>query len=256
MRAHARARARPPQGARVASGSAPPLGWRPVTFPRPPVARSVLGALIVLALDAALLALGFGDASMLVRDPRAIALLVVWGTAGVTLALLRPARGQDVTSARPDALVMLLLFVLPLVAAPLGAFGARRALYVPHHANTISWLGIALVVGGLWLRVAAMARLGRRFAPIVAVQSDHALETGGSYAFVRHPGYLGALAACLGGSLAFGSLLALPVPALMLVAQLVRVRREEALLAARFGAQWEAYAARTGALLPRLPGGR
>jgi protein-S-isoprenylcysteine O-methyltransferase Ste14 len=227
-----------------------------VTSPRPQRARSVLGALIVLAFDAALLALGFGDASMLVRDPRAAALLVTWGAAGVALALRRPARGQDAKPARADALVMLALFVLPLAAAPLGAYGARRALYVPPYANTISWCGVALVAGGLWLRVAAMTRLGRRFAPVVTLQADHALETGGPYAFVRHPGYLGALAACLGGSLAFGSLFALPVPALMLVAQLARVRREEALLAASFGGQWNAYAARTGALLPRVLGGR
>ena len=36
----------------------------------------------------------------------------------------------------------------------------------------------------------------------------------------------------------------------MLVAQLARIRREEALLARHFGAEWAAYAARTGALLP------
>jgi protein-S-isoprenylcysteine O-methyltransferase Ste14 len=227
-----------------------------VTVPRPHPALAVLGALAVLALDAALLALGFGDASMLVRDPRALVLLVVWGATGVALALLRPARGQDARSVRPDPLVMLALFVLPLAAAPLGAFGARRVLYVPPYANTISWCGVALAAAGLALRVSAMARLGRRFAPVVALQREHALETGGPYAFVRHPGYLGALMACLGGSVAFGSLFALPVPALMLVAQLARVHREEALLAGSFGAEWAAYAGRTGALLPRLFGGR
>jgi protein-S-isoprenylcysteine O-methyltransferase Ste14 len=218
--------------------------------------RAVAGALLVLAFDAALLALGFGDASMLVRDPRAVALLVVWGAAGLALALLRPARGQDVNSARPDPFVMLALFLLPLAAAPLGAYGARRALAVPPWANTISWCGVALVAAGLVLRISAMARLGRRFAPIVALQGEHALETRGPYRFVRHPGYVGALAACLGGSVAFGSLVALPVPALMLIVQLVRVRREEALLGAHFGEAWTEYASRTGALLPRALGGR
>jgi protein-S-isoprenylcysteine O-methyltransferase Ste14 len=225
-----------------------------VTSPRPHPVRSILAALVVLALDAALLALGFGDASMLVRDPRAIALLAVWGVAGIVLALLRPARGQDLASVRPDPFVMLALFVLPLAAAPLAAFGARRAIDVLPYANTLSWCGVALVAAGLALRIAAMARLGRRFAPVVALQKEHALETGGPYAFVRHPGYLGALLACLGASVVFGSALALPVPALMLVAQLARVHREEALLAAGFGEEWARYSARTGALLPRLFG--
>lgn len=218
---------------------------------RPHPLLSIVSALLVLALDAALLALGLGDPAMLVRDPRALVLLVVWGVAGVVLALLRPVRGQDVAAASPDPPVMVALLVLPLAAAPLGAFGARHALLTLPWANTVSWCGVALAAAGLALRIAAMARLGRRFSPIVALQKGHALETGGPYAFVRHPGYLGALLACLGGSVAFGSALALPVPALMLVAQLARLRREEALLAVRFSDEWARYAARTGALLPR-----
>ncbi|HEY5997937.1 MAG TPA: hypothetical protein VI078_01355, partial [bacterium] len=90
-----------------------------MTPPRPHPVRSIVLALVVLALDAALLAIGLGDASMLVRDPRALALLLVWGAAGVVLALLRPVRGQDVAASSPDPPVMIALFVLPLAAAPL-----------------------------------------------------------------------------------------------------------------------------------------
>lgn len=227
-----------------------------MTPSRPHPLRVVLGVGTALALDAALLALGLGDPALLVRDPRAVALLALWATTGVVLGTLRPARDQEVVQGTPDPLPMAALLVLPLAAAPLGAWGARHALAVPPWANTISWAGVALVAAGLALRVAAIARLGRRFAPIVAIQKEHVLETAGPYAFVRHPGYLGALLACLGASVAFGSLLALPVPALMLGAQLVRVRREERLLAERFGADWTAYAARTGGLLPKLRRGR
>lgn len=223
-----------------------------MTPPRPHPVRSIASALVVLVLDAALLALGLGDASLLVRDPRALALLVIWGATGIALALMRPVRGQDTTATSPDPLVMVALLVLPLAAAPLGAFGGRAALYTLPWANTVSWCGVALVAAGLALRVAAMVRLGRRFSPLVALQKGHTLETGGPYAFVRHPGYLGALLACLGASLAFGSALALPVPALMLLAQLARVRREERMLAVRFSDEWARYATRTGALLPRL----
>lgn len=249
------------QGAPPAAAKATERGVNPggplvypvaVTPPRPHPLRSVIAALVVLALDAALLALGFGDPGMLVRDPRALVLLVVWGVTGIALALLRPARGQDVERMQADPFVMAALFLLPLSAAPLAAFGARRALFTLPYANTVSWCGVGLAAAGLALRVSAMARLGRRFAPVVAVQKEHALETGGPYGFVRHPGYLGALLACLGGSLAFGSGFALPVPVLMLVAQLARVRREERVLAEAFGEEWTRYAARTGALLPRL----
>ena len=218
---------------------------------RNPVVAVAL-ALVVLALDAALLALGLGGVEWLWRDPRAIALLVLWGAGGIALALLRPVRGQDVTESKPDPGPMVVLFFVPLLTPMVGAWAGSHAWAVLPWANTISWAGVALVGAGLALRVVAMNTLGPRFSPLVALQREHALETRGPYAFVRHPGYLGALLACLGASVAFASAAALALPALMLVAQLSRVRAEEALLARHFGEAWRDYASRTGALAPRL----
>jgi protein-S-isoprenylcysteine O-methyltransferase Ste14 len=133
-----------------------------------------------------------------------------------------------------------------------GAWAGRHAWATLPYANTLSWLGVAAVAAGLALRIRAMAALGPRFSPLVAIQREHALERTGPYAWVRHPGYLGALLACAGGSVAFGSAAALPLVLVMFAAQLARVRAEETLLAARFGEEWRAYARRTGALLPRL----
>ncbi|MFM8559990.1 MAG: methyltransferase family protein, partial [bacterium] len=112
-------------------------------------------------------------------------------------------------------------------------------------------VGVGVAVLGLSLRVAAMRQLGARFSPLVALQQDHTLETRGWYAHVRHPGYLGAIAASLGTAVAFGSAVALPWVAVMLAVQVARIRREETLLAGRFGEAWTAYASRTGALWPR-----
>lgn len=222
----------------------------------PASARAIIGAFAVLALDAALLALGLGGAAALAREPRAWALLAIWGASGLVLAVRRPVRGQDVATSRPDPLPMLVLLVVPIVTPMLGAWTARRGWAVPPQALALSWAAIALVAAGQWLRIAAMLRLGPRFSPLVAVQKEHTLETGGPYARVRHPGYLGALLTSLGGALAFGSAATLPLVALMLAAQLSRVRREERLLAERFGGEWSAYAARTGALWPGPGAGR
>ena len=219
---------------------------------RPGPLAALAGVLAVFVLDAALLALGFGGVAPMVRDPRALALLALWSATNLVLAAWRPVHGQDVTESDRDPLAMVTLLAIPLVTPAVSALGARAALWTLPRANTLSWAGVGLVAAGLAVRAAAMRQLGRRFAPVPALQRGHALETRGLYAFVRHPGYLGALLACLGASVAFGSALALPLPALMLAAQLARVRREEALLARHFGAQWTAYAARTGALLPRI----
>jgi protein-S-isoprenylcysteine O-methyltransferase Ste14 len=213
--------------------------------------RRVLMPLLVLALDAALLAWGRGSLSAL-RDPRAIALLAIWGAGGIVLAWRRPVKDHDAAHARPDPRSMLVLFFVPLLAPPLGALAARLRWAMLPSEQAVSWIAIAIVAAGLALRVAAMLRLRHRFSPVLAVQHDHELETEGPYAWVRHPGYLGALLSCFGGVLAFGSAAALPLVALMLWAQLTRVRREERLLATHFGDAWHAYAARTGALLPML----
>jgi protein-S-isoprenylcysteine O-methyltransferase Ste14 len=76
------------------------------------------------------------------------------------------------------------------------------------------------------------------------------LETRGLYAWIRHPGYLGAWLASLGAALAFGSGPAL-APVLLFGALMAeRARREEALLEEHFGEAWRRHRARTGGFLP------
>ena len=220
-----------------------------------PLARRLIAPLLVIAVEAALLALGLGSFAAL-RDPRAIALLALSAAAGYALQWLQPMRGHDAAKSERDPMPMLVLLLAPLLSPMVGALGSRLDWAMLPQPAIVSWIGIALVAAGLAIRITAMAQLGPRFSPLVAVQREHALETRGLYARIRHPGYLGALLACLGGSLAFGSALALPLVAAMRLAHGARIRREEVLLAQHFGAAWQAYASRTGALLPRLGSAR
>lgn len=218
-----------------------------------PLALRVPAALAVTALDAALLALALGGVGALAAHPRALALVAVWGVDAVALAWLRPVRAH-----RPRALerepraVFVLLFALPLAIPPLAAWCERAGLGVLPGGAALGWAGVAIAAAGLALRLVAMARLGSRFSPLVAVQEEHALEIGGPYAYVRHPGYLGAIAASLGAALAFRGGPALALLALFAGVVAGRVRREERLLARHFGDRYLDYRRRTGALLPRL----
>ena len=215
--------------------------------------RALALSLIATALDGALLALALGGVTPLLAHPRALALLAVWAASNAVLASRRPLAGHAAAAVdRDPALVMLALFVLPLLAAPLAAWGERRGVWPVPWRAAFGWIGVALAAAGLALRIAAMTRLGARFSPRVALQHEHVLETRGLYAHVRHPGYLGAWLAALGGALAFHSALGLLPVLLMRVAIEARIRREERLLASRFGDAWRAYRARTGALWPRL----
>ncbi len=221
---------------------------------RPPLPVLVVRALIALAVEAALLAWGLGGFAALAASPRALALLAIWGVTGLTLSIVRPSRDHDTVHAEKDPARLAALALLPLAIPGVAAYGGRIGFWPLPAPELLGWIGVALSALGLWIRVSAMRQLGARFSPLVALQREHALETSGWYAHVRHPGYLGALLASLGAAIAFGSALALPLLAAMMGFQWSRVRHEEAVLAGRFGDDWRAYAARTGALLPRFLG--
>jgi protein-S-isoprenylcysteine O-methyltransferase Ste14 len=216
------------------------------------IARALLGALAVTALDAALLGLGLGGLGALLRHPRALALLAAWAVGGVVLALLRPVRTHDPLEVRRDpAFAMAGLFFIPLLTPAFSAWTERTGLWPLPGGAALGWAGVVLSAAGFAVRIAAMARLGSRFSPLVAVQKSHTLETGGPYAWVRHPGYLGAWLTTLGAVLAFGSGPGLAPALLMLLILQDRVRREDEVLERHFGDQFRHYRARTGALLPR-----
>ncbi|HYM80687.1 MAG TPA: isoprenylcysteine carboxylmethyltransferase family protein [Candidatus Limnocylindria bacterium] len=215
--------------------------------------RRTLLALAATALDALLLGTALGGIAPLLAHSRALALLAVWAAGTIALVWLKPVRKQDTVAVEPDpAFVLLSLFLLPLLSAPLAALGERLGVWPLPGGLGLRWLGVAMSGLGLAIRVAAMVQLGSRFSPLVAVQRQHELETQGLYGWVQHPGYLGSWLAALGGALAFDSALALPVVLAMAFLLRRRTAGEEALLERHFGDAYRAYRARTGRFLPRL----
>jgi hypothetical protein len=93
---------------------------------------------------------------------------------------------------------------------------------------------------------------GRLVDELVAIQPGHTLVTSGIYGLVRHPSYLGLLVNALGWGLAFRSGVGLLLTALMIPPLLARIRAEERLLGRQFGAEYDAYCARTSRLIPGL----
>jgi protein-S-isoprenylcysteine O-methyltransferase Ste14 len=94
--------------------------------------------------------------------------------------------------------------------------------------------------------------LGHRFSGLVAIQPGHTLVTSGVYGLIRHPSYLGLLVNSLGWGLAFRSGVGVLLAALMIPPLRARIRAEERLLRTEFGAEYDAYRARTSQLIPGL----
>jgi protein-S-isoprenylcysteine O-methyltransferase Ste14 len=107
-------------------------------------------------------------------------------------------------------------------------------------------IGWALVATGVMVAYLAF----RSFAAVgTAVHPTHpatSLVTFGLYNRTRNPMYLAAVIAFAGLALATGNLFRIAaLPLLVIGLNHFAIQREEAHLAARFGAEWEAYQAKT-----------
>lgn len=116
---------------------------------------------------------------------------------------------------------------------------------------SVQYLGLGLMLAGLLLREWSILVLGAFFSPVVEIEAGHRLVTAGPYRWIRHPAYTGMILYFLGISLALATWVgALVVLAAMVAATLYRMRVEEDLLLAAFGAEYQAYMSRTWRLFP------
>jgi protein-S-isoprenylcysteine O-methyltransferase Ste14 len=107
-----------------------------------------------------------------------------------------------------------------------------------------------LFAAGGALRLWPVFVLGPRFSGLVAIQPGHTLVTNGIYGVIRHPSYLGLLVNALGWGFAFRSGVGMVLTALLILPLLARIRAEERLLRSQFGAECDAFCARTAWLIP------
>lgn len=206
---------------------------------------AVAGTLVYLGLAV----LGWGDVASFFSDPVRICLTVVLfvltGAALFSGGNLSPGERED----RANRWVLIPFAILGLLSAYLPAYTDRHEIWTLD-GEAIRWLGVILFAVGGALRLWPVFVLGRRFSGLVAIQPGHELVTGGVYGIIRHPSYLGLLVNALGWALAFRSAVGVVLAALLVLPLLARIRAEERLLHAQFGAAYDAYRARTSRLIP------
>lgn len=115
----------------------------------------------------------------------------------------------------------------------------------------IAWIGVAVGVCGLALRLWAVLTLRDRYTRTLLVQQEHTIERGGPYRWVRHPGYLGSLLCLNGIALASGnSIIVIASLAATLGAYSYRISVEDAMLGDALGPSYHEYREQVRALLP------
>jgi protein-S-isoprenylcysteine O-methyltransferase len=140
------------------------------------------------------------------------------------------------------------LGLLALAVAPaLNAYGVAEMAA----GAVVGWIGVAVVVAGLALRLWSQAVLGRYYTSTLRHAADQPVLAAGPYRLLRHPGYGGMLLAWLGAGLATANWAAtLALALLMVVAYAYRIAAEEAMLLGAFGERYKEYMARTWRLAP------
>jgi protein-S-isoprenylcysteine O-methyltransferase Ste14 len=173
--------------------------------------------------------------------------VLAWLAAQFTSGNVSPGERED----RSNRWVLAVFTVIGILGALVPAWSDRRDFWTID-GEAVRWLGVVLYVVGSVLRIVPVFVLGRRFSGLVAIQPGHTLVTGGVYGTVRHPSYLGLIVLTLGWSLAFRSWLGVLLTVLTLVPLVARMNAEETLLRSEFGAEYDAYRARTARLIPGL----
>lgn len=214
-------------------------------------AKLVLPSIIMVVVYLGLSIWAFGGVAPFFSHPALVALVVV--TVILTVVSLFTS-GNLSTGEREDRSnrwVLAAFGGLSLLSALIPPYTDRIGFWTIDGEAT-RWLGVVLgVIGGV-LRLWPVFVLGNRFSGLVAIQPGHKLVTTGIYTYIRNPSYLGLLIGAIGWGLAFRSIVGVILGLLNLIPLIARMDAEEALLRSEFGAEYDAYYARTKRLIPGI----
>lgn len=213
--------------------------------------KLVVFSVVTTAAYLALAILGFGGWDAFFSHPPLVALAVVTVLTVVAAAFTQCNLSSGEREDRSNRWVLAAFGVIGLASGYLPAYTDRIG-FRTFDGDSVRSLGVVLYAGGMVLRLWPVFMLGRRFSGLVAIQPGHSLLTTGIYRVIRHPSYLGMLVLSLGWALAFRSGVGVLLVILMIVPVIGRINAEEQLLRSQFGAEYDAYRARTSRLIPGI----
>jgi len=210
-----------------------------------------LSAIGSTAVYLALAILGWGGVAAFFCRPAFVALTIVLVALAVAGVFAGGNLSAGVREDRDNRWVLIVFFTVGIASGYVPALTDRLDFWTID-GNAVRWLGVVLFGLGGALRLWPVYVLGDRFSGLVAIQPGHILVTTGIYSRIRNPSYLGLLIMSLGWALTFRSGVGVLMAAALMPPLIARMRAEERLLASEFGAEYEAYRARTWRLLPDI----
>ena len=232
----------------------------PEVSPSPALARSwgwpglrqAVGIPLNVLLFLLLMVMGWGSAAGFFAHPVRVGVVVLHLLMIPVMTFATSGRSRGLDSVPDWRPFFPLLAGHSLFTAYVMPYMDVRSIWVLPGGDLTRWIGFAVLGAGVALRLGPMIELGRRFVSVVALQPGHTLHTGGFYARVRHPSYLGIVLMDLGFAGVFRSTVALLLMPVVFWMFKRRMDVEEAFLSKRFGDEYRDYMSRTARLFPGL----
>ena len=176
---------------------------------------------------------------------------IIWVASEILLARTKISNKQ---ASKKDKFSLRIIWITIFLSIFIGFLFRYTGLGFIHiGANKIHYLGLALIVSGLFFRWFAIIKLKSMFTVDVSIQKDHKIIKSGIYKSIRHPSYLGSLLSFLGLGIALVnwiSLLLIFIP--IFLAFNHRIKIEEKVLIDEFGEEYLNYSKDTYRLVPGI----
>lgn len=167
------------------------------------------------------------------------------------ILLNRLLRSKNTDRKYADKGTLPLIWIIIMVSISFSVFISMNY-YLPLSLHPqVSYAGLALIFGGILLRLVAVKSLGRFFTVDVTIRQNHQLKKDGLYKYLRHPSYFASLLSFIGLGISLNNWLSLAlITVSMVTVFIIRIRIEEKVLSAQFGSEYTEYKKITRGLIP------
>lgn len=168
------------------------------------------------------------------------------------ILLHRILRGGDsADKKKQDKGSLAFIWIVIVIFINAAVYISFKTHYPIQDGTGMNYIGLSVILLGMFLRFYAIASLGRLFTVVVTIRKDHHVKKDGIYSVLRHPSYAGSLLSFLGFGLSLNnwvSLLIAFVPVLLTFVH--RMNIEEKMLLQEFGEEYSDYMKHTSRIIP------
>ena len=180
-----------------------------------------------------------------------ILLPTIWVAFEIGLVIRDNSRGKGKTAIDKGTRYFNFIAITVGITAAAILNGFSKFFFPGGRTNTVFFIGIAIMLIGMALRVWSIFTLGKAFRTTIETDKDQRVVSNGPYKLIRHPSYSGWLLICCSYGIAIQNWLSLLVAVILpVVALLYRIRIEEAALVSSFGSEYLEYQRHTKKLVP------